>query len=52
MKTFNACDGNKYIYYDFDKHMKGIDEQKKYNNFIRIKKHKMNASLTIKDELL
>lgn len=47
LKTFSACDGSKYIYYDFNRHMKGVDEKKKYNQFIRIKKHKIsNSNLT------
>lgn len=38
MQTFYACDGQKYIFYDYAKHMKGLSEKDKYNLFIR--KHK------------
>jgi hypothetical protein len=24
MKTFDACNGRKYIFYDYEKHMKGL----------------------------
>lgn len=39
MKTFDACQGNKYIYYDYEKHMKGLKEKGKYNQFLRDNSH-------------
>jgi hypothetical protein len=44
LKTFSACDGSKYIYYDFNRHMRGVDDMKKYNEFIRVKGHKNGKS--------
>ena len=35
MKTFDAANGRKYIYYDYEKHMKGMKERFKYNAFLR-----------------
>ena len=36
IKTFNACNGWKYIFYNYEKHMKGLSEKHKYNDSIRI----------------
>jgi hypothetical protein len=49
MQTFRACRGNKYIPYDYEKHMKSCREKSKYNNFIR-SNHKRNVSNPIKKE--
>ena len=35
MKTFDACNGRKYIFYDYEKHMKGLKEKNKYNFCLR-----------------
>lgn len=35
IKTFNACNGWKYIFYNYEKHMKGLKEKRKYNDKIR-----------------
>lgn len=35
MKTFDACNGRRYIFYDYEKHMKGLKERNKYNFFLR-----------------
>ena len=35
MKTFDACNGRRYIFYDYEKHMKGLRERNKYNQFLR-----------------
>jgi hypothetical protein len=35
MKTFDACNGWKYIFYDYERHMKGLKEKNKYNFFLR-----------------
>lgn len=42
VKTFHACDGERYIFYNHEKHMKGISEMRTYNNFIRKKIDKKN----------
>jgi hypothetical protein len=31
IRTFNACNGWKYIFYNYEKHMKGLNEKYKYN---------------------
>lgn len=36
IKTFNACNGWKYIFYNYEKHMKGLSEKVKYNSKIRV----------------
>lgn len=35
IKTFNACNGWKYIFYNYQKHMKGLSQKFKYNEKIR-----------------
>ena len=35
VKTFHACDGDRYIFYNHEKHMKGLSQMRTYNNFIR-----------------
>jgi hypothetical protein len=35
MNTFDACQGRRYIFYDYEKHMKGMKEKSKYNEFLR-----------------
>ncbi len=33
-----ACDGPKFIVYDYERHMKGFRQRNNYNEFIRAKK--------------
>lgn len=40
IKTFNACNGWKYIFYNYEKHMKGLREKSKYNEKIRSNQQK------------
>lgn len=40
IKTLDACDGSKYIHYDFCKHQKGYENRNMYNNYIRTKQSK------------
>lgn len=36
MRTFDACNGRKYIFYDYEKHMKGLKERNGYNRYLRM----------------
>lgn len=40
IRTFNACNGWKYIFYNYEKHMKGLSEKWKYNEKIRSNQQK------------
>ena len=40
MKTFHACEGDKSILYNYEKHMKGINNMNIYNKYIRFKENK------------
>ena len=31
LRTFNACNGWNYIFYNYEKHMKGLSQKSKYN---------------------
>lgn len=44
MKTFDACNGWKYIFYDYEKHMKGFGEKANYNQFVRNMSGDINAT--------
>lgn len=46
IETFHACDGPRYIFYNYEKHMKGLSEKDKYNMFIR-NRNKTNKYLDI-----
>lgn len=51
IKTFNACNGWKYIFYNYEKHMKGLNQKFKYNEEIRSKQGKNNFQYKGKNKL-